>query len=232
MPVSPKWSATMTAALKDQRSSMYDKTIQTELDEYQRRFASTPGFSKLSFALFKALMLTESGGPTSAAWNTKPCQIGNLGDPGYAVLVDHAENSAIIMSPQLQADIASKPINAPILNIRAAIALTLVKAALFRRQSEVDATDQSLHEHIVIKGDSFGRISRTERTTVPEIKLSNPTVGANLKPKQKLNFHRAHMVTQIIGWRPITPQFLADYYNGGGDPLYAEKISFVMEKIQ
>jgi hypothetical protein len=39
------------------------------------------------------------------------------------------------------------------------------------------------------------------------------------------------MVTQISGWRTIDAQFVADRYNGGGDPAYAEKIAYVLGKL-
>jgi hypothetical protein len=35
----------------------------------------------------------------------------------------------------------------------------------------------------------------------------------------------------ISGWLTITPDFLADRYNGGGDPDYADKLNYVLSKL-
>ena len=98
MALDGKWEATAFAALKDPRSDEYDLTIIDELRNYNIRFAATPGFEKLRLHLFNAVLLTESGGPSSIEWTCRPMQIGNPGDPGYDVLREHQENSDIIMS--------------------------------------------------------------------------------------------------------------------------------------
>jgi LysM repeat protein len=225
------WIATIDAAIKNPASGAFDSTIKNELDGYTARLAKTPGFIPFSPSIFKAMALTESGGPTNYAWKTKPMQIGVHGDPGYGVLVKHAENSDIIMSQQLQVDIATKSINEPTLNVRAAIALVLTKAAKFARQSETDSVDKAVHTYTVTKGDSLYEIAQKERTTVQDIETSSGGIGTLIHPGQHLHFHRAHMVTEIVGWQAIDAQFLADRYNGGGDPAYANKITYVLAKL-
>jgi hypothetical protein len=113
MALDGEWEATAVAALKDPRSDEYDSTILDELRNYNARFATTPGFEKLRMHLFKAVLLTESGGPSSIEWTCRPMQIGNPGDPGYDVLREHQENSNIIMIRALQRDIATKSIDHP-----------------------------------------------------------------------------------------------------------------------
>jgi LysM domain len=226
-----EWEATAFAALKDPRSDEYDSTIMHELRNYNARFATTPGFEKLRLHLFKAVLLTESGGPSSIEWTCRPMQIGNPGDPGYDVLREHQENPNIIMSRALQRDIATKSIDHPILNIRAGIALVLTKAARFRCRSEVDSFDHRTYTHVVVEGESLFQISEAEHTTAQELKESNPELSKTLHAGQRLRFRRAHIVTEIAGWRDIDVEFLANRYNGDGDPEYSSKVSYLLEKL-
>jgi hypothetical protein len=231
MALSGKWKATMDAALSDSRSSAYDATIQAELDDDDKRFAQTPGYATLTPKLFKAVALVESGGPSNPAWTARVMQIGNPGDPGYGVLKRQEQNSGITMSQQLQADLLTKSIDEPTLNVRAGIALILTMAAKFSASPAIDPSDGAMRTHKVGKGDSLSRIARSEGTTMQDLRQSNPGLAPSLHPGQSLNFHHAHMVTQIAGWRTIDADFVADRYNGGGDPAYAEKLGYVMGKL-
>jgi hypothetical protein len=231
MALDGEWEATAVAALKDPRSDEYDSTILDELRNYNARFAATPGFEKLRLHLFKAVLLTESGGPSSIEWTCRPMQIGNPGDPGYDVLREHQENSNIIMSCALQRDIATKSIDHPILNIRAGIALVLTKAARFSCRSDADPSDHRTYTHVVVEGESLFEISEAEHTTVQELKESNPELSKTLHQGQRLRFRRAHIVTEIAGWRDIDVEFLANRYNGDGDPEYSSKVSYLLEKL-
>jgi hypothetical protein len=231
MALDGEWEATAIASLRDPRSDEYDPTIREELVGYNRRFAATPDFAPLRPHLFKALLLTESGGPSNFEWTCRPMQIGNPGDPGYDVLRDHAENSDVIMSHGLQRDIAIESIDHPILNIRAGIALVLTKAAHFTCRSELDHTDHRIHTHVVADGESLFQISQEEHTTVQELKERNPELSKTLRRGQTLSFRRAHMVTEIVGWRDIDVYFLASRYNGDGDPEYPFKVSYLLEKL-
>ena len=226
--LSSKWTGTMDAAVADQRSAAYDQTIQAELRDYTSRLRSTPGYSEPPYKLVKALLLIESGGPAAPAWTGRVAQIGNLGDAGYGVLKTGAENSALVMSPAFRAALASKPITDPVLNIRAAIALIYTKAVQAATSSVIDARDPQLRQHVVSKGDSFSLIARTEGSTVPDIRASNPGISPSLHLKKKVNFHHASMVSQITGWSLIDATFLARRYNGGGDPDYEEKLKYVV----
>ena len=226
--LSSKWTATMDAAVADQRSSAYDQTIQAELRDYTTRLGSTPGYTEPSYKLIKALLLIESGGPAAPAWTGRVAQIGNLGDAGYGVLKSGAENSALVMSPDFRGALASKPISDSVLNVRAAIALIFTKAVQAATGSVVDARDPQLRQHVVSKGDTFGRIARTESSTVPDIRASNPGISPTLRLKEKINYHHATMVSQITGWSLIDATFLARRYNGGGDPDYEEKLRYVV----
>jgi hypothetical protein len=225
------WEETAIASLRDPRSDEYDKVLIDELDSYNRRFGATTDFRDLRLFLFKALLLTESGGPSNYEWKFRPMQIGNPGDPGYEVLRRHAENSAMIMSERLQHDIATQSIDEPVLNIRAAIALILTMAGRFRRRSELERDDGRVHIHVVREGESLVDISLDNKTTVEEIKALNPGLGPTLHDGQQLKFRHAHWVTEIVGWRDVDVAFLASRYNGDGDPDYAGKISYLLERL-
>lgn len=229
MQISPGWKATIDAALKDPRCSAYDPLIKREVASYQARFGKTPGFPALDWRLFKAQLLVESGGPANPVWLTKPMQIGNPNDPAYGVLRRGAQGSTLIMSDQLKSDIATKPISMPDLNIRAAFAYIMTMAAKFRPEQIVD--NPKIFHHTVLKNQSYASIARSDHTTIHDLAAENPTAGAVIHPGQVLAFQRAHMATVIVGWRQITPDFLAKYYNGGGDPLYAAKLFYVLGKL-
>ena len=228
----PKWTATMDAAVADPRSAAYDQTIQSELRDYTARLGSTRGYVEPPFRLIKALLLIESGGPAAPSWRGRVAQIGNLGDAGYGVLKAGGENSALVMSPDLRARLADTAISDPTLNVRAAIALIFTKAVQAATTSVVDPADPLMRQHVVTKGDSFGRIARTESSTVPDIRASNPAISPNLRLKEKVNYHHASMVNQITGWSLIDANFLARRYNGGGDPDYADKLNYVLAHLR
>ncbi len=85
--------------------------------------------------------------------------------------------------------------------------------------------------HVVKKGESLPSIALTESTTVPNLVNCNPKATGTLHPGDKLSFHKSHMGYAISGWLSITPDFLADRYNGGGDPDYADKLNYVLGKL-
>ena len=230
--LSPKWTATMDAAVADPRSAAYDQAVQSELRDYTARLGSTRGYVEPSFRLIKALLMIESGGPAAPAWRGRVAQIGNLGDAGYGVLKAGAENSALVMSPDLRARLADTTISDPTLNVRAAIALIFTKAVQAATTSVVDAADPLMRQHVVTKGDSFSRIARTERSTVPDIRASNPAISPTLRLKEKVNYHHASMVNEITGWSAIDASFLARRYNGGGDTDYADKLNYVLARVR
>ncbi len=230
--LSPKWTATMDAAVADPCSPAYDQTIQAELRDYTARLRSTPGYVEPPFRLMKALLMIESGGPAAPSWRGRVAQTGNLGDQGYGVLKTGSENSDLVMSPDLRATLASTFINDPVLNGRAAIALVFTKAVIAVTVSAVDPADPLLRQHVMTKGDSFNRIAHTERSTVPDIRASNPSISPALRLKERVSYHHASMVRQITSWNVIDANFLARRYNGGGDPGYVEKLNYVLVRLQ
>jgi hypothetical protein len=86
MSITKKFMETMQSTAKNPKSSAYDEVIKKDVADYNHRLAGTPGYSNADWRWFKAVLWIESGGPTSAAWKSRPMQIGNPGDPGYSIL--------------------------------------------------------------------------------------------------------------------------------------------------
>ncbi len=230
MGISEKWKDTMKKGIGDPAWSAYDKTIKDEVDAYTVKFAGTPDFQALNWKLVKAMLWTESGGPTNQAWNTRPMQIGNSGDPAYAVLKAGKEGSSEIMDAATWSEVKTD-INKPKVNIKAGIAYLYTRLAKFEIKSVLDK-NTSIHSHTVVKGDSLSKIAATEGTTVDELTSQNKAEDLKvLKPKQVVKFRKASMRQVIVGWRSFTAAEIGQRYNGGGDQLYAQKLSYLIDTI-
>jgi len=229
MPLTDGFKATMDAAIADPKSTAYDQLIKDQLAAYQTRFAATPGFPTVDWKLFKALLLVESGGPAGRVWTGKVMQIGNTGDPAYQVLISGAEHSKLIMDPQLVTDLRTGNIADARLNIRAAMAYMFTRAAQTTQQLFID--NPALLVYIVKRGDSLSSIAIKSSTTIQDLANCNPKSTGAIHPGDKLSYHKSHMGYAISGWLPITADFLANRYNGGGDPNYAEKLNYVLAKL-
>ncbi|HEV3189075.1 MAG TPA: LysM domain-containing protein, partial [Polyangiaceae bacterium] len=229
MGISNKWKATIDGAISNSAWDAYDSLIQSEVQGYNGRLGLTPGFLAIDWTLFKAILWTESGGPNSAAWSTRPMQIGNPGDPAYAVLKGRREGADLVMSLQLQNEIAGN-INDPKLNVRAGIAYLYVRLARSDIQSVWDATDTNTKEYSVVAGDTLESISKKVGSTVSALQLLNPGVNV-LHPKQKLKFRKASMRRVLTGWLPATTTTVAQRYNVG-DPDYAAKLNYCLSTMK
>lgn len=228
MALDPKWKATVDDGKTNKEWGEYDATIKAEIEDYNQRLASTPGFSKLDWRLFKAIVWVESGGPKNSAWKKRVMQIGNPGDKGYDVVKNGKEAASIVMSDTLKRDILGN-IDDPKLNIRAGIAYAVSRLATSDVKSVDDPKDPKIYEHVVQKGENFDTIAKKVGTTVDSIKMQNPTVVPTLlKIGQKLKYRKASMKRVITGWTPATTSSLATKYNGGGDPNYKDKLDYVM----
>lgn len=96
------WQATIDAALIDRRWHAYDCDIQAAVNRFNRHLTGTPNYHLLDWRMIKAMVWTESGGPTNRAWNTRPIQIGNPGDPGLRALFSDQEGGPLILPPELK----------------------------------------------------------------------------------------------------------------------------------
>jgi hypothetical protein len=230
MIISDAWKRTIDDALTNRDWDQYDRLIQRETDEYNRRFGDSTGFSFLDWRLFKATVWVESGGPKGRVWRTRVMQIGNKGDPGLGVLRSGTEGSNIVMSEQLKGDVKGNA-DEPNLNIRAGMAYVLTKLLQTAIRSVDDPGGGDEPPYEVIGGDNLEKIATKVGTTVDALKEDNPGVGT-LHIGQKLRWHRASRRQLITGWRAFTAANVARHYNGNRDSEYAPKLNYCMGIIE
>jgi LysM domain len=224
MALSKAWTDTIDMAKSDKAWDDYDTLISGEVADYNSRFS----FS-IDWKFFKALVWTESGGPPSGAWKTRAMQIGNKGDPAWAVVKAGKENTAIIRSAAVKKLIDDgTSIENPSFNIKVGLVYAVTRCSIF---SSV-VSDSTMRTYEVVSGDNPEKIARKAGTTVANLMANNPNLNpATLQIKQKLNY-------QLATIRPtsctVNAAALQSNYNGNGDHAYAEKIAYclkVMEEI-
>jgi hypothetical protein len=226
MTLDPAWTRTVDDGIANPAWDEYDTLIQTEVNDYNQRLATTPGFLKIDWKVFKAVVWVESGGPSQAAWKARAMQIGNKGDPGYSVVKEGKEAAPLVMSDKLKQDIKAGDINKPELNIRAGIAYALTRLVTSEMRS-VDDKDPTINEYTVVPGDSLDAIARKVGSTVASLKQLNPTANV-LQPKQKLKWRKASIQRVITSWMAANASNLATRYNAG-DKNYKEKMDYVLD---
>lgn len=229
MGLDPKWTATVDDGLKNDDWDEYDQIIEREVDDYNHRFAHLPPYVQVDGKIFKAILWVESGGPSSTEWKGRVMQIGNPGDPAYQTLKAGKEGSSLIMRSQLWTDLKTQSISKPELNIKAGIAYVFTRMAQFADTSVEDPKDKTQHQYTVVSGDSLWKIANKVGTTVELLQAMNPKALAMIHPGQVLVYKKASMKMTIVGWRSFTPANIFTYYNGGGDPQYADKLNYVLE---
>ena len=213
------WRHTVDCAKTDLRWDQWDGVIKAEVLDYQNRF----GFV-VDWRIFKAQIWTESGA-SSSAWLTRPMQIGNAGDPGYATMRDHREHADAIMSDQVKAALdGGLSINDPKLNIQVGLAYAYMKLSTY----DSVVTDKQILSYTVVRGDALERIARNIGTTQKNLLELNPQVANGLRVGQKLSY-------QTAATKPIecivNAARLQKFYNGNGDMNYADKITYCMQII-
>ena len=223
----PAWTKTMDDGVTNKAWDKYDPTIRTEVADYNKRLASSPGFVAFDWLKLKAVLWVESGGPSSSAWTTRPMQIGNAGDPGYAVLKGGKEAAPLVMSPALKEDIRTGSISTPDLNVRAGIAYAVTRLAKTDIKSVDDPTDAKIYEYTVVSGDNPSSIARDVGTTLEVFRRLNPSAIV-LKVGQKVKYQKASLQRVLTGWLPLTVGNLALRYNSG-DGAYAQKLQYVLD---
>lgn len=229
MTLSSGWKDTMKAGLTDKRWDEYDALIKAQVADYAKRFKALE--NKVDWKIIKAMVWTESGGITSPQWKARTMQIGNSGDPAYAVLKDAQEGSDLVMSAELKLAIKTESIDKPELNIKAGMAYLYTKMVKTLFQSVLDTKDSKPYEYTVVAGDSLDKIAKKVGTTVDELRASNPGSTGIIRAGQKLKYRKAAIIRVITGWREFTVDTIADAYNGGGDSTYAEKLTYITTEL-
>ena len=222
------WQETVDDGLTNAAWDVYDTTIQLEVADYNSRHSGTPGYKQVNWLLIKAMLWAESGGPKSKAWKTRPMQIGNTGDPGYATVKNGAEGSSVVMPPKLKGELPTGNINEPHFNIRVAIAYLFTRMAKVGTQSVVDSTDPKVFPYKVVKGDNgLATIAKKVGSTTETLQKLNPNAKL-LHVNDTIQCQKASYKTVILGWRTFDTANIALLYNAGGDDRYAEKLDYVL----
>jgi len=229
-----KWQATINDAITNPAWDKYDAVIKSTVTAYNSRLGKTShnvlkAMPSLNWLWIKAMVWVESGGPNGSVWNTRPMQIGNPGDPGYAA-VKHEEGAAkIIMDGKLKAQLIH--VNNPVVNIQIGITYLLSRLAQIEIRSTLNNIDKKEYVYAVVGGDSFHKIAKKMGTTVQELEKSNPTIkNAMLRPKMNLKYHKASLETVVVNWRHVTATTIYTRYNQG-DPLYPKKLNYIMDEV-
>jgi hypothetical protein len=223
-----KWQDTIKPAKTDARWNEHDGEITAALGEFRVHLSAiSTGYVGPKASLIKAMIWTESGGRDAPAWQTRPMQIGNASDPGYAALMSDTQGGELILPAGLKAKLTVKTLNTPSGNIRAGIGYLLLRGANYETISVLDKLDTKRYEYTVKSGDSLDKIMRAQGTTMAVLNQLNPGVGAAIKPGQKLLFQKASMKKIIKSWQAIDVNFAAKKYNTK-DTRYADKLNYCL----
>ncbi|SFK05925.1 hypothetical protein SAMN02799626_03275 [Caulobacter sp. UNC279MFTsu5.1] len=242
MPLPPKtsfqlWKDTIDTADNNPAWHGYDAAIKSTVDKYNAHLKSAPGFTALDWRLIKAMLWTESGGPTARAWTTQPMQIGKQGDPGLAALLGGKEGGELIMPSDIASDLTVRNVVAdPMKNIQAGVGYLLMRAANFK-YDDVWNPNAPITEYKVAAGDSIARIATRTGSTVGHLYWLNPGLQSEMDQHKPLKIGRALKVQKatttkmIAGFKSLDNAAVAKLYNAG-DPRYAEKLAYCLGKIK
>ena len=219
-----KWKETIDAALTSSTWDEYDCEIMRVANEFNHYLAKTPGFKPLDWRVVKAMIWTETGGPSDSSWTSRPMQIGNPGDPGLRALLSGRDGGELIIPPALKQTLtATSAIATPVMNIRAGTAYLLMRFASYGYRT---VTQGPVSDYIVQPGDSFDKIAREDHSTVQTLQRLNPGVHT-LHAKQVIEMQKASLEKIITGWHPITTTTIAHKYNVG-DTHYSRKLEYCL----
>ena len=223
--LSKGFTDTIDDAIANTKWDDHDDTIAKARGSYTGFLKSTPGYVQPDAKIIRAMVWTESGGPSSAAWSTKPMQIGVPGDPGLDALLGATDHGDLILPPAFKLSLTKATVKSNAANnIQAGLGYLLLRHASFKFVSVQDAGSAS--PYTVKPGDTLGKIAKALGSTVAQLEADNPKAKKSLHPKDVLSVQPAHMEWQIDGWTAVTAKSAAAKYNGGGDANYAAKLDY------
>lgn len=224
-----QWQNTINLSKTDTRWGDYDSEIKSAVAQFNTHLGTSKGYVPLNWILIKAMLWTESGGPDSGAWTTRPMQIGTPGDPGLKALLSGNEGGDLILPPAIKLKLSANTNG--VNNISAGIGYLLMRAASYETLSVEDPTDKTVIEVTVKAGDNPSKIADANGTTLDMLKKLNPNKWAVLRPGDVLKIQKASLKKSIKSWASITTQFCATKYNIG-DALYAKKLDYCLTLIK
>lgn len=224
------WRKSISDAEKNPSWNHWDCEVKNIVTQFNQHLSGTARYVSLDWLLVKAMLWVETGAQ-SAEWLTRPMQIGVAGDPGLKALLSGKEGGELILPPSMQLQLTSAAVKSiPTQNIRAGIGYLLMRMAVFENVNTV-AEGTAVEEVIVKSGDSLDRIARRHGSTLQTLKDLNPEAKV-LHPGQKIKVQPASIKKQITGWRQMSTQSVAQRYNGGGDPLYRQKLDYALDRAR
>jgi hypothetical protein len=223
-----KWKDTINAARSDSSWNEYDNIIQQTVSAYNTHLAESPAFTRLDWKVIKAMVWTESGGPSNPAWKARPMQIGNQGDPGLDALLSGNEGGDLVTPPSIRNDLTiQNAASQPEKNIQAGVGFLLMRAARFGFVNTEDSTDK-VHEYTVEQGDTFTSIADKNGSTVQELKFLNPAIlPTKLQVGKRLKIRKARIRKTITGFTKLNTETVARLYNIRDD-RYADKLNYCL----
>lgn len=231
------WKDTIDTSAKNPAWNGHDAAIKATVTKYNEHLKSAPGFTALDWKLIKAMVWTESGGPTARAWTSRPMQIGNAGDPGLTSLLGGKEGGELIIPPDIASGLTAKNAGSePERNIEAGVGYLLMRAASYKFEDVWSANDP-ITEYKVGSGDSVDRIARRNGSTVGRLYWLNPGLQKEmdehkpLKLGRVLKVQKAQTKKKIAGFKSLDNATVAALYNTG-DSRYAEKLAYCLTKIK
>ena len=215
-----KWCAGRRAAVSQEPETWdrYDGQIRVVTAIYTAHLSTTPGYIAPDFQKIKAMLWVETGAGISDWW-TAPMQCGVRSDPGLGELLDKPQGH-LILPPQYRYLLtrANVPANGN-LNIAGGMGYLLMRLANFG--SVAEKPSPFIEPFVPLLPTPLG---------VPFLNF-----GQDLGPTQhpKHPFHpRPKMVLSILGWKPLTLEYIARHYNGGGDGNYFGKLECCYKLVQ
>lgn len=227
-----KWRDGIDNAPGDPRWSSWDCEIQRTVDAYNSHLAAASGYPSLSWTLIKAVLWVETGAGSSE-WHVRPMQTGVGDDEGMAAFLSGKEGGELIIPPAWKLLLLSSTVRQrPEYNIRAGAGYLLMRMAHFSHQSMV-AADGKIFDVTIKSGDSLAKIARQQGSTLDIMLRLNPEMNpALLPPGKTVKCQKASIRRTITGWRAFNAETIAQRYNGGSDPLYANKLKYALEIIE
>lgn len=221
--------------LVDPAWSKHDVTAKRIVVAYNGRFGTSAGFKALDWRWVKAMLWQESGAKSNA-WDSRPLQIGNPGDPGLTVVKGESSSAECekvnaVVPQDLQMRLKKEKMT-PELNIEAGVAY-LFYMATFRslKRGTVDDNKNIVTyklEKNELPSTVAGKLGTTTAVILADSGLTQETVK-RMKPEATIRYHKAHEAWQIGGWSDWMTAIHA--YNGGGVARYEIEVKRRYDKI-
>lgn len=246
--ISSDFKETINASKNNKDFHMYDLEIFQAVRTFNRYLKDSEGFKSLDWHFIKAMAWVESGGPVKLVnkkyvkqerWYNQPLSMGaNPDDPGLTELMRLKANKQFyeVVPTEYQRELENRSTikSKPLSNIRAGIALVLLKMAKFPKDVEsVEEKNSSVQDFIADKDYLFYNLAKKLDTTSEVLlKLNSPKKYA--KKGDTIKYKKASMKWCIHGWKTITTTNIKLYYNGVGvgDSLYAQKLDYCLQVMK